>query len=50
MTPAGRRALEVAEVKLETVEDQVLGNLNAAERSQLRDLLAKALEGRGADD
>jgi MarR family transcriptional regulator, temperature-dependent positive regulator of motility len=50
MTPAGRRALEEAEIKLETVEGQVLGNLNAAERSQLRDLLAKALEGNGADD
>jgi DNA-binding MarR family transcriptional regulator len=50
MTPAGRRALEVAEVRLETVEDQVLGNLSPAERSQLRDLLARALEGNGAED
>jgi DNA-binding MarR family transcriptional regulator len=49
MTPAGRRALEEAEVRLETVEDQVLGNLSAAERSKLRDLLAKALEGNGAE-
>jgi MarR family transcriptional regulator, temperature-dependent positive regulator of motility len=50
MTPAGARALERAEVKLETVEDQVIGNLNAAERSALRDLLAKALEGAKADE
>jgi MarR family transcriptional regulator, temperature-dependent positive regulator of motility len=50
MTPAGIRALERAEVKLETVEDQVIGNLNAAERSALRDLLAKALEGAKADE
>jgi DNA-binding MarR family transcriptional regulator len=50
MTAAGRRALEEAEVKLETVEDQVLGNLTATERSELRDLLAKALEGNAAED
>ncbi len=50
MTAAGRRALEQAEVKLETVSDQVLGNLSPAERAELRDLLAKALEGRGPED
>jgi len=50
MTPAGARALERAEVKLETVEDQVIGNLTAAERSALRDLLAKALEGAKSDE
>jgi DNA-binding MarR family transcriptional regulator len=43
MTPAGRRALEHAEVKLETLEDEVIGNLTASERSTLRDLLAKSL-------
>jgi DNA-binding MarR family transcriptional regulator len=43
MTPAGARALEHAEHKLETVEDGVLGNLNAGERAKLRDLLAKAV-------
>jgi hypothetical protein len=32
------------------VEDQVLGNLTATERSELRDLLAKALEGNAAED
>jgi DNA-binding MarR family transcriptional regulator len=50
MTPAGARALKRAEVKLETVEDQVIGNLTAAERSALRDLLAKALEGAKSDE
>jgi DNA-binding MarR family transcriptional regulator len=45
MTPAGARALEHAEHKLETVEDSVLGKLSGAERSKLRDLLAKAVEG-----
>jgi DNA-binding MarR family transcriptional regulator len=46
MTDAGRRAVEDAEVRLETVEDDVLGNLTPAERSALRDLLAKALDGK----
>jgi MarR family transcriptional regulator, temperature-dependent positive regulator of motility len=45
MTDAGRRALEDAEVRLETIEDDVLGNLSASERSALRELLAKALDG-----
>jgi DNA-binding MarR family transcriptional regulator len=49
MTPAGERALEHAEVKLETIEDQVVGNLSASERSALRDLLAKAFEGAEAE-
>jgi DNA-binding MarR family transcriptional regulator len=44
MTDAGRRALEHAEEKLETLEDQVLPNLDPGERAKLRDLLAKALE------
>jgi DNA-binding MarR family transcriptional regulator len=43
MTPAGRKALERAEVKLETLEDQVIGSLSDDERATLRDLLAKAL-------
>jgi DNA-binding MarR family transcriptional regulator len=45
ITPAGRRALEAAEAKLEALEGEVLGNLNSAERRQLHDLLAKALDG-----
>ncbi len=44
MTPAGERALEHAEEKLETVEDGVLGNLSRAERATLHELLVKALE------
>jgi DNA-binding MarR family transcriptional regulator len=44
ITSKGRKALERAEHELETLEDDVLGNLDAAERDKLRDLLAKALE------
>jgi DNA-binding MarR family transcriptional regulator len=44
ITAKGQKALENAERKLETLEDEVLGNLDAPERDQLRDLLAKALE------
>jgi DNA-binding MarR family transcriptional regulator len=44
ITPKGHRALEKAERQLETVEDDVLGNLDASERDELRELLAKALE------
>jgi MarR family transcriptional regulator, temperature-dependent positive regulator of motility len=43
MTPAGQRALEHAEVKLETLEDEVIGNLSAEERSTLHRLLKKSL-------
>jgi DNA-binding MarR family transcriptional regulator len=43
ITAAGVRALEHAEEKLETVEDDVLSKLSRSERSELRDLLAKAL-------
>jgi DNA-binding MarR family transcriptional regulator len=44
ITAKGQKALENAERKLETLEDEVLGSLDASERDQLRDLLAKALE------
>jgi DNA-binding MarR family transcriptional regulator len=50
MTDAGRRALEHAEEKLETLEDQVLPNLDSGERGKLRDLLAKALEAAPDDE
>jgi DNA-binding MarR family transcriptional regulator len=43
MTPSGHRALEKAEEKLETLEDQVIGDLDADERATLRDLLSKAM-------
>jgi DNA-binding MarR family transcriptional regulator len=45
LNPAGRRALERAERALESVEDDVLGALDAEERAMLRRLLARALEG-----
>ncbi len=45
ITPAGEKALARAEMKLETLEDEVLGGLDADERAQLHDLLAKALAG-----
>jgi len=45
ITPAGLAALDEAEDKLESLEAEVLVNLTATERAQLRDLLAKALDG-----
>jgi DNA-binding MarR family transcriptional regulator len=47
ITPAGLRALEDAEAKLEALEDEVLVNLDAADRAQLHGLLNKALDGQG---
>jgi DNA-binding MarR family transcriptional regulator len=47
ITPAGLRALEDAEAKLEALEDDVLVNLDAADRAQLHGLLNKALDGQG---
>jgi DNA-binding MarR family transcriptional regulator len=43
MTPSGRKALERAEEKLETLEDDVIGSLTDEERATLRELLSKAL-------
>jgi DNA-binding MarR family transcriptional regulator len=43
VTPAGEKALERAEIKLETLEDEVIGELSDEERATLRELLAKAL-------
>ena len=43
MTPEGEKAVEEAEEKLETLEDEVIGELTAEERATLHDLLAKAL-------
>ena len=45
ITPAGLKALKKAEEKLETLEEEVLGNLSLSERGQLHDLLSKALAG-----
>jgi DNA-binding MarR family transcriptional regulator len=44
LTPTGRQALERADRALESVEDAVLGALNADERATLRSLLQRALE------
>ena len=44
ITSAGLEALERAEVAQESIEDEILGRLNAGERSTLRRLLSKALE------
>src|ERR1700744_480745 len=49
ITPAGAKALKKAEAKLEALEGEVLANLDAAEREQLRDLLARALDGPDAN-
>jgi DNA-binding MarR family transcriptional regulator len=45
ITPAGVKALAKAGAKLEELEGEVLSNLDAAEREQLGDLLARAMEG-----
>jgi DNA-binding MarR family transcriptional regulator len=47
LTDAGRSALEHAERAQEGVEGQVLAALSAEERTTLRSLLARALEGAG---
>ena len=44
VTEAGTAALERAETELRRLEDEVLSGLTADERSQLRRLMAKALE------
>jgi DNA-binding MarR family transcriptional regulator len=45
ITTSGRQALARAEAKLEALEGEVLANLDPSEREQLRDLLARAMEG-----
>lgn len=45
ITAAGTKALAKAEAKLEELEGEVLANLDAAEREQLRDLLVRAMDG-----
>jgi DNA-binding MarR family transcriptional regulator len=45
ITSAGQKALAKAEAKLEALEGEVLVNLDPAEREQLRDLLARAMDG-----
>jgi DNA-binding MarR family transcriptional regulator len=43
MTSGGREALAASDAALNTVEDEVLGPLDAAEREALRTLLSRAL-------
>jgi DNA-binding MarR family transcriptional regulator len=45
VTGEGDRALIEAERRLDTLEDEILENLDAAERNQLHELLRKALDG-----
>jgi DNA-binding MarR family transcriptional regulator len=45
ITDAGQKALAKAEDKLEALEGEVLVNLDQSEREQLRDLLARAMDG-----
>ncbi|MBS1893337.1 MAG: winged helix-turn-helix transcriptional regulator [Actinobacteria bacterium] len=45
ITAAGEKALAKAEAKLEALEGEVLVNLDPSEREQLRDLLARAMDG-----
>jgi DNA-binding MarR family transcriptional regulator len=45
VTPEGARALTEAERRLDTLEDEILENLDAAERNQLNELLRRALDG-----
>jgi DNA-binding MarR family transcriptional regulator len=47
ITPAGAKALETAEEKLETLEEEGLRRLTPDERAKLAELLRKAI---GADD
>lgn len=47
VTEAGSAALERAETELRKLEDDVLSGLSADERTQLRKLMAKALDGLG---
>jgi len=44
ISPTGMAALERAELEMRRIEDEVLGALTADERTQLRKLLAKALD------
>ena len=44
VTDAGLEALERAEVAQGSIEDEILGGLNASERAELRALLVKALK------
>jgi DNA-binding MarR family transcriptional regulator len=44
LTDEGRRAIERGERGMESIEDEILGGLDAKERAKLRELLDRALE------
>jgi len=47
MTEQGRKALHQAESAQQTLEDEILGALNAEDRSTLAHLLRRAIDGQG---
>jgi DNA-binding MarR family transcriptional regulator len=49
MTEQGRKALHQAEAAQQTLEDEILGALDAEERSKLAYLLRKAIEGQNTN-
>jgi DNA-binding MarR family transcriptional regulator len=49
MTEQGRKALHQAEAAQQTLEDEILGALDAEERSKLAQLLRKAIEGQNTN-
>jgi DNA-binding MarR family transcriptional regulator len=49
MTEQGRKALHQAEAAQQTLEDEILGALDAEERSKLAHLLRKAIEGQSTN-
>jgi DNA-binding MarR family transcriptional regulator len=49
MTEQGRKALHQAEAAQQTLEDEILGALDAEERSKLAHLLRKAIEGQNTN-
>lgn len=49
ITAKGLKALAKAEAKLETLSDEVLGNLDDGERDGLHELLAKAMDGQESE-
>jgi DNA-binding MarR family transcriptional regulator len=49
MTEQGRKALHQVEAAQQTLEDEILGSLDAEERSTLAHLLRKAIEGQSTN-
>jgi DNA-binding MarR family transcriptional regulator len=45
ITPSGRRAIERSEKAQEGIEDELLGDLSPEERTTLRNLLSRVLDG-----